>query len=134
MVQYRALRAARRAKLAENGVHILRHSFCSHLAMRGAPIEAIQGLGGNRDLGMTERYMHLRAAALDRAMRLLEQLPAVKSFGDISNDGGRVKRHPFRSGRRSRLSLAKSRRRRPYVSRSAWSMSTSQRSKSSRHQ
>jgi integrase len=42
MVQYRAGRAARQAKLAEEGVHILRHTFCSHLAMRGAPIKAVQ--------------------------------------------------------------------------------------------
>jgi hypothetical protein len=27
----------RRAKLSQDGVHILRHTFCSHLAMRGAP-------------------------------------------------------------------------------------------------
>jgi integrase len=36
MVQYRVLRASRRAKLSQKGVHILRHIFCSHLAMRGA--------------------------------------------------------------------------------------------------
>ena len=34
MVQYRALRAGRRAKLTEERVHILHHSFCSHLAMQ----------------------------------------------------------------------------------------------------
>jgi hypothetical protein len=28
----------------ETGVHILRHTFCSHLAMRGAPARAIQEL------------------------------------------------------------------------------------------
>jgi integrase len=42
MVQYRVLRASRRAKLSQDGVHILRHTFCSHLAMRGAPPRAIQ--------------------------------------------------------------------------------------------
>jgi len=83
MVQYRALRTARRAKLAEDGVHILRHTFCSHLAMRGAPIKAVQELAGHRELGMTQRYMHLSPAALDSAIRLLDQLPAVKSLGDI---------------------------------------------------
>src|SRR5262245_23979650 len=36
---------------------------------------------------------------------------------DISNDVGAVKRHDLRSGRRSRLSKAKSRRRRPYRNR-----------------
>jgi site-specific recombinase XerD len=92
MVQYRAGRAARRAKLAEEGVHILRHTVCSHLAMRGAPIKAVQELAGHRELGMTQRYMHLSPAALDSAIRLLDQLPAVKSFGDILETGGGSRR------------------------------------------
>jgi integrase len=83
MVQYRVLRASRRAKLAQDGVHILRHTFCSHLAMRGAPARAIQELAGHRDLGMTQRYMHLSTAALESAIRLLEQPPTARSFGDI---------------------------------------------------
>lgn len=83
MVQYQVLRASRRAKVPEEGVHILRHSFCSHLAMRGAPAKAIQELAGHRDLGMTQRYMHLSPAALDSAIRLLDQASGVKNFGDI---------------------------------------------------
>jgi integrase-like protein len=49
-----------------------RHTFCSHLAMRGAPARAIQELAGHQDLGTTQRYMHLSPAALDAAIRLLE--------------------------------------------------------------
>ena len=60
-----------------------RHSFCYHLAMRGAPIKAIQELAGHRELGMTQRYMHLSPAALDSAIRLLDQPTAVKNFGDM---------------------------------------------------
>jgi site-specific recombinase XerD len=55
MVQYRVLRASRRAKLSQDGVHVTR----SHLAMHGAPPRAIQELAGHRELGMTQRYMHL---------------------------------------------------------------------------
>jgi site-specific recombinase XerD len=65
-------RVARRAGV-KKGVHILRHTFCSHLAMRGAPSRAIQDLAGHRDLGTTQRYMHLSPAALDAAIRLLER-------------------------------------------------------------
>ena len=83
VVQYRVLRASRRAKLGQVGVHILRHTFCSHLAMRGAPARAIQELAGHRELGMTQRYMHLSPAALDSAIQLLDQPSAVQSFGDI---------------------------------------------------
>ena len=64
-------RAARRANLTHEGVHILRHTFCSHLAMRGAPAKAIQELLGHEDLS-TQRYMHLSPAALDAAIRLLD--------------------------------------------------------------
>ena len=82
-VQYRVLRASRRAKLSQDGVRVLRHTFCSHLAMRGAPPRAIQELAGHRELGMTQRYMHLSPAALDSAIRLLDQPSGVQSFGDI---------------------------------------------------
>src|SRR5690606_18844209 len=64
-------RTARRANV-KPGIHILRHTFCSRLAMRGAPARAIQELAGHQDLGTTQRYMHLSPAALDAALRLLE--------------------------------------------------------------
>ena len=38
----------RRAQLVDSGVHRLRHTFCSHLAMRGAPARAIQEFAGHR--------------------------------------------------------------------------------------
>ena len=78
MVQYRVLRASRRAKLPHDGVHILRHTFCSHVAMRGAPPSAIQELAGHHDLGMTQRYMDLTPAALDSAIRLLDAAESRK--------------------------------------------------------
>ena len=89
IVQTRVMRAARRAGVAQTGVHILRHTFCSHLSMRGAPARAIQELAGHEDLTMTQRYMHLSPAALDAAIRLLDQPAgpriqrrADQSFGD----------------------------------------------------
>ena len=74
--------AARRANLRP-GVHILRHTFCSHLAMRGAPARAIQELAGHQDLSTTQRYMHLSPAAMERAIRLLDEPAPVRSRGDI---------------------------------------------------
>ena len=50
----------------------LRHTFCSHLAMKGAPARAIQELAGHADLSMTQRYMHLSPAATEDAIRLLD--------------------------------------------------------------
>ena len=72
-VQGLVLRAARRANLHNVGVHVLRHTFCSHLAMRGAPTRAIQELAGHRDLVTTQRYMHLSPSAVESAIQLLEQ-------------------------------------------------------------
>ena len=58
-----------------------RHTFCSHLAMRGAPAKAIQELAGYQDLRTTQMYMHLSPAALESAIRLLEGR-AVSGCGD----------------------------------------------------
>jgi site-specific recombinase XerD len=69
----RAGLAARKGKGEGAGPHVLRHTFCSHLAMRGAPVRVIQGLAGHRDLSTTVRYMHLSPGAADSAIRLLEQ-------------------------------------------------------------
>lgn len=41
------------------GCHILRHTFCSILAMRGVPALSIQALAGHKELKTTMRYMHL---------------------------------------------------------------------------
>jgi integrase len=57
-------RATQRAGLEPTrSLHILRHTFCSRLAMRGAPTKAIQELAGHAHLTTTMRYMHLSPAA-----------------------------------------------------------------------
>jgi len=76
-------RAAKRAQLAMQGVHVLRHTFCSHLAMKGAPARAIQELAGHQEIGTTQRYMHLSPAALDAAIRLLESSGVQPRRGEI---------------------------------------------------
>ena len=82
MIQTIMGRVARRAQVSQ-GVHILRHTFCSHLAMRGAPARAIQELAGHRDLSTTQRYMHLSPAAKEAAIRLLDEPPPFRGGGDI---------------------------------------------------
>src|SRR5471030_691409 len=71
-------RAERRAGLRVTGrLHILRHTFCSRLAMRGATAKSIQELAGHANLSTTQRYMHLSPAAKESAIRALEApLPA----------------------------------------------------------
>jgi len=88
IVRNHALRSARRAGLARQGVHILRHTFCSHLAMRGAPARAIQELAGHSSLSTTQRYMHLSPAAIEGAIRLLEEPGMIPGLGDIVETEG----------------------------------------------
>jgi site-specific recombinase XerD len=83
----KAVRGAQRVAGIDQGVHILRHTFCSHLAMKGAPARAIQELAGHADLTTTQRYMHLSPTATEDAIRLLDGRDSgvqdVESFGDI---------------------------------------------------
>lgn len=66
--------ACRRAGLTSSrNLHKLRHTFCSHLAMRGATAKAIQELAGHADIKTTMRYMHLSPAHRESAIKLLEQ-------------------------------------------------------------
>jgi integrase len=60
------------AQLRRIGWHVLRHTFCSQLAMRGAAPQVIQKLAGHATLTMTERYMHLSPNVTADAVKLLD--------------------------------------------------------------
>ena len=76
--------AQRRANVHSVGaLHILRHTFCSHLAMRGAPAKAIQELAGHEDLTTTLRYMHLTPSARAGAIGLLNRREDPVGLGEI---------------------------------------------------
>ncbi len=77
--------ATRRAGLTVvEGPHILRHTFCSHLAVRGAPVMAIKELAGHRDIATTMGYMHLSPSAKRDAIGLLDKRANV---GAVDNCG-----------------------------------------------
>lgn len=63
----------RLAGVPELGPHALRHTFCSLLAERGAPVTSIQAMAGHKDLQTTQRYMHARAAGLAATVKLIEE-------------------------------------------------------------
>jgi Phage integrase family len=80
-------RAQRRAVLPATGAyHILRHTFCSHLAMQGATAKAIQELAGHQDLTTTQRYMHLSPGNKDAAIRLLDRRPKDDREAEPADD------------------------------------------------
>ena len=74
--------AAKRAEVKPGG-RILRHTFCSHLAMHGVPARAIQELAGHTDLTTTQRYMHLSPSAVEEGIRLLESGRRLPPRGDL---------------------------------------------------
>ena len=65
-------RIAKRAGLRRIGWHVCRHTFASHLVMRGAPIKAVQELLGHSTINMTERYAHLSPDVRRDAVALLD--------------------------------------------------------------
>jgi site-specific recombinase XerD len=55
------------------GIHRLRHTFCSRLADAGAPTEAIRRLARHTTMAVTQRYLHASDATLENAMGLLNR-------------------------------------------------------------
>ncbi len=88
-MEARLKRIAKLAGLRHIGWHVLRHTFCSHLAMSGADSKTIQEFAGHSSLAMTLRYMHLSPAhkrdAIDRLERVhLEHRGHLLGTGPIS--------------------------------------------------
>ena len=90
-IAYWMRKAQRRANMPRNGrVHILRHTYCSRLAMLGVPAMSIKELAGHASLETTMRYMHLSpqvkgqaVAALDAAIEGVSPWLSPRSSGDV---------------------------------------------------
>ncbi len=81
-MQHRMVRLCKRSGLREIGWHALRHTFASHLAMRGVPMTAVQMLMGHSSITTTMRYAHLAPSTLRAAVDMLNPKSAVSAdFG-----------------------------------------------------
>ena len=83
---WRAIRAE--AELPEGiGLHGLRHSLASHMAMRGAEASEIMVVLGHRNLATSQGYIHW---AQDARQQIAEKAAAVALAGMIGGEGGAV--------------------------------------------
>ena len=78
--------ALTRAGIDDFTFHDVRHTFASHLVMRGAGISTVASLLGHADVRMTQRYAHL---APGHRSREIERLDGLTDFSDqeIEKDG-----------------------------------------------
>ena len=75
--------ACRRAGIEDLRFHDLRHTFASHLVMKGTNLKAVQRLLGHSDSKMTDRYSHLSPDHLRESVNLLGNLPTGKEVVNI---------------------------------------------------
>lgn len=71
--------ACKLAGLREVSWHVLRHTFASHLVMRGVPLKTVQELLGHVDIKTTMRYAHLSPSVKKDAVASLAVPPSPAS-------------------------------------------------------
>jgi integrase len=80
-------RACKRSGLRRIGWHVLRHTFASHLTMRGVPLKVVQELLGHATMEMTMRYAHLSLNVPREAVRLLDAGRGTQVAPDVNSAG-----------------------------------------------
>lgn len=82
LVTSRLRRVCEQTGLRRIGWHTLRHTFASHLAMKGVPITVVKTLMGHSDIKTTMKYSHLAPSTLRTAIDMLNPKNALNAdFG-----------------------------------------------------
>jgi integrase len=92
-IKWPLYRIRRRADIMDVAWHDLRHTFASHLAMRGVALKSIQELLGHASIEMTMRYAHLSPAVLRDAVATLDQPGSTSTARELA-DSGETPRSP----------------------------------------
>jgi integrase len=81
-LSYHLQKVCKKAGLRRISWHILRHTFASHLAMKGVPLNTVQALLGHSTITMTMRYAHVAPSTMRWAIELLNpKRLATDKFG-----------------------------------------------------
>ena len=69
-LRHEFVKAVRAAGIIDFRFHDLRHTFASHVAMKGGDIQALAALLGHKTLRLTQRYTHLSPGYLKATIEL----------------------------------------------------------------
>lgn len=81
----RLAKVCRKAGLRKITWHALRHTFASHLATRGVPLNVVQHLLGHASITTTMRYAHVAPSTLRSAIAVLN--PRATLHGNYGQPG-----------------------------------------------
>lgn len=76
----------RRGERDRGRLHVLRHTFCSHLVMAGVTVTAVQKLAGHASIATTMRYLHVAKGSDEAAIAALD---AAKRTGNVASTDGK---------------------------------------------
>lgn len=81
-LNHRLAKVCQKAGLRPITWHVLRHTFASHLAEKGIPLNIVQTLLGHASITTTMRYTHVAPSALRTAINMLNPRTALSAvFG-----------------------------------------------------